>query len=184
MALDILPLTAAGGGHDRVFHFRAAASSTFERGQLLVVDADGEVDEHGAGAVTLDRTLHYIALEDFTESGNVLDRGGSSTITNSPYDGRNLITCAPIDEQTEFVTRHVFATGSGVDIGPAAGTATFTATVGDTMGLRVGTGGEHGIEEAATGVYITRLLNSLGQDIALTGEAVAAVDKVVFRSDV
>lgn len=182
---DIMPYASPhGGGLERNVAWQienngTTVTATFRIGELVVVDANGQIDEVAAGQVSLTTTTKgttFLALEDAVAN---IRRIGDARYGNTPSPAYPC-TVATFDPDCEYITRNAF-NGTDTNIGPA-GTNTLTTTnVGDACGLRVTAGGVHGLDlNTVTGFRISRILDSQGRDTYISGAATAFI---VIRPD-
>ena len=181
-AFDVMPVTSEHGGHSRVEAFARAATPTYRPGEWVLVSATGTIQEQAeaAAGATYNPTLNRIAADDGLISPS---RIGDTRYVDPPNTAK-LDSCYTLLSDVEFKTRNVFNTDN-TNIGPAGTFSAALVIVGDTCGMHVttvptGVLALHGIEMSAAGLVITRLLDALGRDSALSGDA---VDQVHFRVD-
>ena len=180
---DIMPFASPhGGGVERNVAFQienngTTVTATFKVGEILLIDANGQVDEHTAATTAvLNKSTMLLALEDAAAN---IRRIGDPRYGNTP-GAAFPVSCAVWSPECEYATRNVYA-GNDTNIGPA-GTNTLTTTaVGDAVGIRTtASNAAHGIDNTSTGARITRVLDSQGRDTYISG---AATSLIVFRPD-
>ena len=172
--MDIMPYDASSGGHVRIVDYPLDGSASFLRGEVVVVDAGGQLNEAAtqpdvrpaggtaAGAVG-------IAAE--SAQGIANSRTGDGLIATAVNQPAGVYT---FDNDARFVTRQIF-NNSDVVITPTV------ANIGDTCSLRLGAGTEGwGIDVGGTaGVenfVVEKVLDADGKDAALNATtAVSAV---------
>jgi hypothetical protein len=176
--LDIMPFTAPRGGHDRMVTFERAAAATYNVGNWVLENGAGVIDEVAAGTEAIVSNTHFISAEDAEAN---IARIGDTRYVDPPNTARGDSVYPLWDENVEFVTRNVY-NNSDTNIGPA-GDGTTTIAVGDLVQgwVTVAVAGvsDHGLDVNVAGnLEVTRLLDALGRDTYLSGDA---IDKVVFR---
>ena len=181
-AFDVMPVTSEHGGHSRVEAFARAATPTYRPGEWVLVSATGTIQEQGQdlNGATYNPQLNRIAADD----GLINPARIGDTRYVDPPNTAKLDSCYALLSDVEFKTRNVFD-GDDTNIGPAGTFSAALVIVGSTCGMHVtaaptGVLALHGIDVGAAGLVITRLLDALGRDSALTGDA---VDQVHFRVD-
>jgi len=133
-----------------------------------MVVASGEIEAAYDGAV--DPALATVYISAAGSAGLIQAEGGTSgaaahDITVPVYDPR---------DGSEYVTANVY---NNSDVELTVG----DLTVGTTCGFWVDDGAaahNHGLDTNGTGVEITRILDALGRDAAISG---ATATRVVFR---
>jgi len=188
---DIMPFTSPhGGGLERNVGWQienngTIVTATFRIGEVCLMDiTNGQIDELPAGSVALDKAIHFLALEDAVAN---IRRIGDARYGNTPSPAYPA-TFAVFSPECEYVTKKV-VNNLDTNLGPVSGGGSGLMTavnVGDACGIRVGAGGtlgagNHAIDINTTGFRISRLLDSLGRDLFVTGAAVTATEFIVIR---
>ena len=185
-ARDIMPLaTGQNGVRIQAFPITAntsanTAATSWREGEVvelvsnaIIVTPDGAADPHTG--------LVYIAAA----SSEGLLRAKTFGTTVGDLDNE-LVPCYAFTPGVEFVTRNV-VNGDDTNIGPAGSGAMTNVVVGATADLwrdntNPGTvsgdvNGDFSIDIAGNGFIITQILDSRGDDTAVSGNT---ADKVVF----
>lgn len=156
-ARDIMPFNGPFGGHSRVIHFRLNASETFDVGEPVSVNADGELTESDDDP--LDADIMGIAM------------GGPGAGQTNPATGANWATgdLVPVvipDSNSLFITRNYSEAGSAFN-----DTAPVVARIGDECGLSL-ISGSWGVDISTTNntCRIIDLLNENKESIQQSGE--------------
>lgn len=175
--MDIMPYDSSMGGHTRVVHYPLDGSASFLRGEVVVVDAGGQLNEAatqpdiGTAAGTAPGAVGIAAesAQGIADSQSKL--GTIASAANIPA------AVYPFNLDSRFVTRNMY---NGSDTATA-----FTVTnIGDTASLRLTAGGVWGIDigtaAGAENFLIEGLLDANGQDAVRLGTtAVAAIFRLI-----
>jgi hypothetical protein len=117
------------------------------------------IQEVAAGTENINPILHYIAA---TDSQADLQRITDPRYVDPPNSSRLDTFYTLSDRDDEFITKNVYTSSDTlIDLG--------TVTIGDTVGGWITAAGVHGLDTAATGLRITRVLNAQKNDIAIFG---------------
>lgn len=157
-------------------------NTSWREGEVLIITAaSSDVDVAPAGTIDPAAGLAYLAKE--PSEGMIVKAGGLAATTGTA-DG-DLTTVYGFESGLEWSTRNVFS-GSDTNIGPAGSGALTGCTIGADCDLYraitgtvtgAGVNGDFGIDLGGDYFTITRLLNSLGQDVSEFG---GTVDRIVF----
>ncbi len=161
--LDIMPYKASGGQACRVVDAPLDGSASFLRGEPVIIDAGGAVNESGNDPDfgTEGSALFGIAA---VSAQGIADSRGDGTIANSALEPVQVYM---IDLDVEFITRNLFDSGA---------TATYTAAnIGDECNLEL-VSGSWGIDTTPThaNFIITGLLDADGKDAVLNSSTIVA----------
>ncbi len=167
---DVMPFTSPLGGHMRMIsaiveNSAGAVVATFKPGEWVELLATGMVDELAAGSATVS-DVHYIAAENATAN---LRRIGDARYGTGPNSAAAFnVSLFDLDHSVEFITKNVY-TASDTLVTSSLG----LANINDYVRIRVTAAGAHGVDTGtadSTDFIITRLLDSLGRDIASSGQ--------------
>lgn len=174
-AYDIMPASSPDGGHTTVRHFRLNAAETFQVGEPVAVNADGELTESADDPVDADLMGIALAPGADPSTGTAFD----NPRTGAAYTTGDMIPVVIPTPTTYFRTTNFSAAGAAFnDTAPAA------ADIGDEVGLSL-IGGAWGVDQAAANntCRIVDILNERGQSIQDTGETLTTADTytIIFQ---
>ena len=169
-ARDIMPWNSPTGGHCRVQHYRVDASQTFFEGEVVYLNADGELQESADEPVPANVT--GIALGG--PGASINPRTGVAWATG------DLVPVA-LPGDTYFITPNFTTNGSAFD--DAAPTV---AMLGDPLALAL-IGGVWGVDQGPdtndSTCRLIDILNEQKESIQVSGETLATTDVfyIVFQ---
>lgn len=149
---DIRPYASSNGGHSRVIAFPLDGSGAFLRGEPVIIDAGGQVNEAANDPVLTAEGAGSIGIA-AVGAQEVADLNG----TNIAGAANEPVGVYVFDTDTEYYTRNLYNSGAG---------ATYTvANIGDECNLEV-VGGVWGVDTtpANFNFVITGLLDDDGKD--------------------
>lgn len=119
-ARDIMPFKSPLAGTYEIRYGSMNASETFEIGELVFVNDDGEIEEHPQ-----DDTQAIVADQDSGQQCGISAYGpGASNqhpSTGTTYATGDAIGYWPANQGTIFITDNFFAAGAGSAVAPVAG---------------------------------------------------------------
>lgn len=98
MAFRFQPARMPAGDAPNVMNYPPDSAATYEKGAVVTIDGDGEVDEHGGGATTTG--VRGVALEGVT-SGSPDNPGDEAAVAVAD---RNVIFAGQVDNGGSVVT--------------------------------------------------------------------------------